>query len=55
MLLVLEHPDDAWVELMKDLPVRVGCEDPSEVEQLEESVQVGLFAGEGKVRPGRGG
>src|SRR5678815_230996 len=27
MLLVLEHPDDAWVELMKDLPVRVGCED----------------------------
>ena len=47
MLLVLEHPDDAWVELMKDLPVRVGCEDPSEVEQLEESVQVGLFAGEG--------
>jgi hypothetical protein len=55
MLLVLEHPDDAWVELMKDLPVRVGCEDPSEVEQLEESVQVGLFAGEGEVRSGRGG
>ena len=53
MLLVLEHPDDAWVELMKDLPVRVGCEDPSEVEQLEESVQI--FAGEGEVRSGRGG
>ena len=40
MVLVLKHPDDAWVEVTKDLPVRVGCEDPSELEQLEESVEV---------------